>query len=244
MALEEGELHAFAALGTVLVSAAMMLPFLLPVIFVDRCGNGGADAVRDPMEDMVVIEASLAMRKNPKKPQQPQKQFKAPDDTKKPDGVSRDENKKPDKKPDDEKDKKPDVKEPDLDISKYKRPDSDDPTGKVTEPFNPNASVDVGRDAETKGDPYFGKLKNDMNYQPPEIAKGDSNPIGCIRLEPDGKISDTKFKQTTDDDLQIAAETALKQLVKARNDKPEEVPAHLLQYTSRWICFQFSVKPS
>jgi hypothetical protein len=45
----------------------------------------------------------------------------------------------------------------------------------------------------------------------------------------------------TDDDLQIAAEAALRQLQKARRDKPEEVPAHLLKFTKRWLCFKFTV---
>ena len=83
-----------------------------------------------------------------------------------------------------------------------------------------------------------------MHFNPPEISKGDSVPIGCILLTPEGKITDTKFKLKTDDDLQTAAEAALAQLVKARNEHPIEVPTQLLQLTAHYLCFHFRVKQS
>src|SRR5262249_52103405 len=94
---------------------------------------------------------------------------------------------------------------------------------------------------ESKGDPFFGRLRADMNFQFPEIAKAQSIPIGCIHLQPDGKIAGIKFDQQGDDDLQTAAEAALKELQKIRNQNPEPVPTYLLQITSKWLCFKFSV---
>jgi hypothetical protein len=81
-----------------------------------------------------------------------------------------------------------------------------------------------------------------MNFQFPTIAKASSIPVGCIRIQPDGKIVDTKFDQKGDDDLQTAAEAAMNELVKARRANPEPVPTHLLSITTRWLCFKFSVQ--
>ena len=85
-----------------------------------------------------------------------------------------------------------------------------------------------------------------MNFQFPEIAKAASIPVGCIHIQPDGKIVDTTFDspigQKGDDDLQTAAEAALKELVKVRRANPEPVPSHLLGITNQWLCFKFSVQ--
>jgi len=243
MSMEEGQMHAIAGASTVVLTAAMCLPFILPLFF-SQCA--GEDIALAPLEEMEVIEASLAMRKNSKKQAQPQKDMQPPDPTKKPDGVSRDENKKVD-------DKKPDEKKPDeksdqpIDLNQFKRPDGETTPGPITEPFNPNESTEIGNDTETRGDPYFGRLKTEMDnrFRVPEIAKNDAAaqpPVGCFHLLPDGTIaSDTKFKQEGVGDVQLAAETALKDFVGAINRKPTPVPEHLLKYTSRFICFKFKV---
>ncbi len=235
MSMKNTEMHVVAGVGAVLPLAVF---FVLSTVFGFFESSRADDGPK--LEDKLVIEASLARRTNKSKVLQPKKDLAPAEKTKKPDGVSRDDKKKiEDKKPEE---KQPDEKEPVLDPKDLpKRPRDDQETGPVNEPFNPNESTDVGNDPVTKGDPYFGKLKNDMQYNPPEIAKGSSVPEGCIRLEPDGTISDTKFDVKTDDDLQIAAEAALRQLVKARRDKPEEVPAHLLKFTKKWLCFKFTV---
>ena len=80
-----------------------------------------------------------------------------------------------------------------------------------------------------------------MNFQFPEIAKASSIPIGCIHLQPDGTIKAIKFEEKGDDDLQTAAEAALKELQKIRSREPERVPTHLLKWTKQWLCFRFSV---
>jgi hypothetical protein len=64
-------------------------------------------------------------------------------------------------------------------------------------------------------------------------------------LQADGRIKAVSFDppigQKGDDDLQTAAEAALKELQKTRAQNPEPVPTHLLSITSKWLCFKFSV---
>lgn len=227
MALKDSEMQVVSIFGTGLLVGALFAPILV-------FANAGAGPAKP--DNLVAIEASIAYSKTPQK--QPQKKIVAPD-VEKPEGVNRDEKKKPDeKKPDD---KKPD-KKPDLsDISKFHHSDDDDQVGKpTTDPgkFNGNEN---GYAEETKGDPWLGKLRGDMQYQPPEIAKGNDAPVGCIHLTADGKIVDTKWIKNTGDDLQTAAEAAIDQLKKTRNANPDPVPTHLLSLTTRWLCFKFTV---
>lgn len=229
MALKDSEMQVVSVFGTVVLVAALFAPVLI---------YANASAAKKPDDNLVAIEASIAYSKTPQK--QPQKKFKAPDEVK-PEGVSHDETKKPDeKKPDEKKpDKKPDI----SDLSKFKHDTDDDtPVGKpTTDPgkFNGN---EQGYAEETKGDPWLGKLRGDMQYTPPEIAKGNDAPVGCIHLTADGKIVDSKWVKNTGDDLQTAAEAAIAQLTKTRNANPDPVPTHLLSLTTKWLCFKFTVQ--
>ena len=231
MALKDSEMQVVSFSGTAVLVAILFLPVAV-------CGGGGEHKV--DADNLVAIEASIAYSKAPQK--QPQKKFRAPE-PEKVEGVSHDPDKKPEEKKKDE-EKKP-VKKPDLsDISKFHHDTdvSDDPVGKpTTDPgkFNGNEN---GYAEETKGDPWLGKLRGDMRYQPPEIAKGNDAPIGCIHLTADGKIVDSKWIKNTGDDLQTAAEAAIQQLTKTRNANPDPVPTHLLSLTTRWLCFKFTVQ--
>jgi len=229
MALKDSEIQVVSIVGTAVLVGALFAPVLV------FAGGGGEQKPMD--ENLVAIEASIAYSKTPQKI--PQKKFKEPD-TVKPEGVSHDDKTIP---PDDKKKKEPE-KKPDLsDISKFHHSDDDDaPVGKpTTDPgkFNGN---EQGYAEETKGDPWLGKLRGDMKYQPPEIAKGNDAPVGCIHLTPDGKIVDSKWIKNTGDDLQTAAEAAIAQLMKTRNASPDPVPTHLLSLTTRWLCFKFTVQ--
>jgi hypothetical protein len=233
MALKDSEMQVVSIAGTGLLVGALFVP----VLWFAKAGTA-----KPSDENLVAIEASIAYSKAPQK--QPQKKFRAPV-PEKVEGVSHDPDKKPeDKKEEKKEEKKPD-KKPDLsDISKFHHDtdDSDDPVGKpTTDPgkFNGNEN---GYAEETKGDPWLGKLRGDMHYQPPEIAKGNDAPIGCIHLTADGKIVDSKWVKNTGDDLQTAAEAAIAQLTKTRNANPDPVPTHLLSLTTRWLCFKFTVQ--
>jgi hypothetical protein len=232
MSFKDGEMHAVSIFGTVVLTASLFVP----VLFLTAAAETD-DIKLDKMES---IEASIAYRKTPQK--QPQKKVRAPDPVEKPEGISHDETKKPiEKKPEDKKQAKPaDPKAPFAEFPHAS--DEDTPVGKPTTApgdFNGN---EKGYAEDTKGDPYWGRLRGDMQYAPPEISKGDSAPIGCIHITPEGKIVDTKWDHKSDDDLQTAAEAAIRELVKVRNDHPEPVPTHLLSATTKWLCFKFTVK--
>jgi len=235
MTMKDGEIQVVSLLGTAMLTAALFVPVLY---FTKQ-----AEAQGGELKEMETIEASLAYRKTPQK--QPQKRLKSADPIEKPEGVSRDENKKPiEKKPDD--DKKPPKKNDTDPLAKFKHPTDDDdaPTGKPVTNIGDFNGSEKGFAEDTRGDPWMQQLRADMNYNPPEIAKGNGVPVGCIHVTPDGKISDTKFFVRTDDDLQTAAEAAIDGLKKSRNDKPVEVPTHLLPITTKWLCFKFNVKSS
>ena len=221
-----------AGVGTLVLTAAFGLPAM-----VFASGPTQEVAKADNME---MIEASLAVKKT--KVTQPQKPVHAPDPVKT-EGVSHDDKKPPPDEPKkkDEPEKKPnDDKAPDL--SKFHHSTDDDtPAGKPITSVGQFDGSDFGNAEVSKGDPYLQKLLADMHYAPPELAKGNGVPVGCIHLQPDGKVIDTKFQTKTDDDLQTAAEAALRELVKIRTENPVEVPTHLLQLTTKWLCFHFNV---
>lgn len=234
MALKDAEIHAISLVGTVIGTS--LLGFLM--LHVKQ-----APSQEPILGKMEVIEASIAYKKSPSR--QPQKHFRQAQPKPKTEGVSHDEHKHVDKKPEEKKDKPP--KKDDIDpFKKFQHPhddDSDDPVGPQTMPQvgDLNGSVD-GNAAISKGDPYFGGLLADMHFEAPSIAKASGSPIGCIALQPDGKIRDFTFKVKTNDDIQLAAERALERLKKVRDEKPQEVPTRLLRLTKHYICFTFNLK--
>jgi len=232
-------MHVLAMFGTLALSAAFVVPTIVM--------GGRADADdRPPLDNLEAIEASLAYKK-PNAPKQPQKQKAPPPPEVKPQGVSHDENKKPDEKKPDE--KKPDkvsdkpIKDP---LKQFARPDDDQETGEPTTNIGSFDGSQFGLGDVTKGDPYFQRLVVDLAWSSPELAKaGAAAPVGCIHITADGKIPETKFQVKGDDDIATLAETALRELKQKRNEKPEEVPTHLLkQLTTKWVCFKFTVKSS
>lgn len=231
MALKDTEMHVLSIAGAAIVTAALFVPVLF---FTDAAKDDGPQ-----LKDMQVIEATIAYKKSPTK--QPQKQTQPTPTIDKPEGVSRDENKKPPEPKKEEKKPEQAKIDPNNPFGKFTRPSEDD--GKpTTQPLGDFNGSEKGFAPESKGDPFFGRLRADMNFQFPEIAKASSIPVGCIRIQADGKIVDTKFDQKGDDDLQTAAEAAMNELVKARRANPEPVPTHLLSITTRWLCFKFSVQ--
>ena len=120
--MRDGEMHAMAALGAILFSAALSIPTVF--MAAKRMADG------PPLEDMEVIEASLAYKK-PSAPRQPQKPRNAPQPEVKPEGVSRDETRPVDPvtpfRPDETPLTRPgDPVDP---LAKFRRPDTDLETG-------------------------------------------------------------------------------------------------------------------
>ncbi len=239
MALKDSEIHVVAAVATPVLSALLGALFILSTSSQRGCESSKDD---DPAIDKyTVIEASIAMKKD-KKATQPVKPPNAPPPTKH-EGVSHDEQKKP--KPPDKKKDEPKVdntKPPDF--SSYKHPNPDDATNKAPRTQGDFNGADNGNALVSKGDAFIGRLSADMNYVVPPIAECDGTPpLACIKLSAQGKVVETKIKQPSDKPcLTSAAEEAIKRIKQARDEKPEEVPSHLLEsLTENGICFRPTV---
>jgi hypothetical protein len=248
MSLNNNQLHGVAFAGTlVLGGAAIVLLVLL---------TQTAEIPHEPpIKDLMTIEASLA-RKSEKKTQ-PQKEqkapqpppppeakepdVKAPDPVVKPEGVSRDETKKPVDKPKD--DKKPAAKpdEKPIDISKYKRPSDDDPQpgGAVTDigQFDGSkegfAPVNVGEWRNVVGE--FKQL-----WELPTIVNVTGKTKACFHITPDGKFVDSKFEPSGDATLDDSVQRAINAITRARNERPQPVPTSQLAVIKQWVCFLFN----
>jgi outer membrane biosynthesis protein TonB len=234
MALRDNEMHVVSLAGTAMLTAALFVP----VLYLTE----SASEKKSDFGEMESIEASIAYKKVPQK--QPQKQMKAPDPVVKQDGVSHDEKKKPlEKKPDD--DKKPPKKEDTDPFAKFKHADdSDTPTGKpTTQPEGDFNGSEFGWASETKGHPFFQKFAQDIHehFSLPTISQSNGQAVGCFHMSADGKIVETKLKDSSGSpDADRAAQDAITAVQKLRSDTPIPVPTELLGAINRWICFRFN----
>lgn len=238
MTLRDRDMHVIAALGAAVLSIALVAT---PLVYA-----GQAPQVEGPMlADMEAIEASLAY-KSATPPKQPQKKFRAPE-PEKVEGVSRDETKAPETKPDEPKKKDPADLLSDYEKLRQQRASEDDPIGKPTDSeVGAFDGSQFGFAEESRGDPYFQKLVGDLlaGWEFPEILQDAGTPVGCLRLSAEGKIQDTLFKQKSDNsELNDSVERALVAVKKLRNDTPEPVPTHLLKAAiTKWVCFKFRAR--
>ncbi|MDQ3364673.1 MAG: TonB C-terminal domain-containing protein [Myxococcota bacterium] len=247
MSFKDGEMHAMAAFGAIVLSAGLTVPTLW---FSD------ARAATEPalLDNMESIEASIAYKKAPAK--QPQKKTQEKPPEVKPDGVSRDETKPVEDKPQCKVDddcpagkicelgscKAEKVAKADADpLAKFRRKTDDEtPTGPATIDVGQFNDSDRGFAEETKGHPFFQKVARDFveNFEYPKILAGESA-TGCIHLLKDGTIA--KFKvdpKSGEETLDDAVERSLKKMQKLRAASPEAPPIELLkQATTQWICF-------
>lgn len=233
MSLNNSQLHGFAFAGTLVFSAALFGGTLYL--------TQTAEVVHQPpLKEMMTIEASLA-RKAEKKTQ-PQKELKTPEPPPKPEGVSRDADKKPpEKKPEE---KKPPKKE-DLDISKFKRPIDDEPQpgAKPTTDIGQFDGSEKGFAPINAGNPYWQHLVADFHrvWEIPQISQVKGAAVGCFHIQPDGKIAAIKFDAPSGDEtLDDSVQRAMKATQKARNDKPQPVPTEQLGVIKKWVCFRFN----
>lgn len=195
------------------------------------------------LDNLEAIDASLAYKKPETK--QPQKQRSAPPPEVKPEGVSHDENKVPDVVKKDEPVTKPTETVEDI-LNKHRNhDDDDDEIGKPTHDVGQFDGSEFGFADETKGDPYMIDLVKDLAWEYPKLLDASGTPVGCIHIQPDGKIVDTTMKaQSGNSTLDDAAERTLKSLKKLRDDNPQPVPQKLLDkgITEKWICFKFNAQ--
>jgi outer membrane biosynthesis protein TonB len=240
MSFNNSQLHGLALVGTVVLAGSLFGGTLY-------MAEAGVVTHEPQLKEMVTIEAALA-RKSEKK-QQPQKELKAPEPPPKPEGVSRDEHKKPLDKPprdDEKKHAKPDDKP--IDISKFKHPTDDDPQpgAKPTTDIGQFDGSEKGFAPLNAGNPYWQHLVADFHqaWEIPQISKVNGVAVGCFHIEPDGKIAGTKFDTPSGDEtLDDSVQRAMKATQKARNDKPQPVPTEQLGVIKKWVCFRFNPNP-
>lgn len=235
MSFTNGQMHGVALAGAIALSGALFGGTL----FLTKA----AEVVHQPeLKDLITIEASLA-RKSTKK-RQPQKVLKAPEPPVKPEGVSRDEHKKPpEKKPED--DRKPAKKDEPFDIHKFKHASDDDPqpgAGPTTDIGQFDGS-EIGFAPLNAGNPYWQHLVAEFHqvWEIPQISKVNGTAVGCFHIEPDGKIPSIKFETPSGDEtLDDSVQRALKATQKARNARPQPVPTEQLGVIRKWVCFRFN----
>jgi outer membrane biosynthesis protein TonB len=236
MSFNNNQLHGFAFVGTIVVAGSLFVGTLYL--------TEAAGAVHEPqLKEMVTIEAQLARKSEKKK--QPQKELKTPPPPDKPEGVSRDEHRKPlDKKPRDDDKKHPRPDDTPIDISKYKHPTDDDPQpgAKPTTDIGQFDGSEKGFAPINAGHPYWQSLNADFHrfWEIPQISKVNGAVVGCIHLQPDGKIASIKMETVSGDQiLDDSVERALKKTQSARNDKPPPVPVEELVQIKKMVCFRF-----
>jgi outer membrane biosynthesis protein TonB len=237
MSFNNSQMHGFALVGTLALSAALFGGTLYM--------TEAAEAAHQPeLKEMITIEASLARKAEKKK--QPQKELKAPEPVVKPEGVSHDENKKPpEKKPEDKPKPQPAPKDKPPDITKFKHASDDDvqPGAKPTTDIGQFDGSEKGFAPINAGNPYWQHLVADFRqvWELPQIAKVNGAPVGCFHIEPDGKIAGVKFDTPSGDQLlDDSVQRALKATQKIRNDKPQPVPTEQLGVIRIWVCFRFN----
>lgn len=247
MSLRNGEMHVISAIGAVMLAAALSVP----TIWFAQAKEVHAGPIIDDME---MIEASLAVKKAPAK--QPQKKIEEKPPEEKAEGVSRDEKKvveenvcKVDKdcktgelckQGKCEKEKIAKTEDPNKDpLAKYRRQDPDAVTGdKPTTEVGSFNDSEEGWAEESKGHPFFQQLAKDFNdaFSFPAISEG-SNTVGCVKVVADGTIERYKVEPKSGTDLDVAVETALKAMKQKRAQNPQPPPVEVLKQTMRWICF-------
>ncbi|HVV86080.1 MAG TPA: TonB C-terminal domain-containing protein [Kofleriaceae bacterium] len=244
--MNEAKLHTYSAAGTILCVVGVAA-----VVYVSDSARK-ASAAPDPFANMTVIDAALAEQSSAET-KQPQKETREPPPPVKPIGVSHDENAKPVTTPEPPKPPPPPDNVNIDDVLKKHRTDDDDDLPVATKPKIETGridGVDIGYGDKTFGNPYLGALKSGFmrGWEYPEILSDVGTPIGCIQLDADGKIADTKLITPSGNaELDDSVERALTAFQKKVNDDPKPLPTgpgpdNDLSYLARMmLCWRLKV---
>ena len=217
-------LHTYSIAGTILVGIAMGA-----ALYVAEKAEGDEAPVDDPYANMMVIDAALA-EKSTAETKQPQRATRPPPPPEKPVGVSRDENAPPKPPPPD---KPPPPPPPDVDIAKVlerNRADDDEELPVAKEARIDKGRIDgveVGFGDKTYGNRYLGELKSRFMkvWAYPEILEDTGIPVACIRLDADGRVTETKLMTPSGNDpLDDSVERALTAFEELNNKEPKPLP--------------------
>ena len=234
--MQERKLHIVSACGV-----ALLVSSAGGGIAWTRGAHGGPGA-DDALKDVIAIEASIAMKSAAQA--QPQKKVRAPEQPKVTPLAndlttpSRPDDPTPPPTHDDKQnleDAYKNLRRHDTEGEPVGTPSEDRSRGQFDGSEFGNADV-------TKGDPYWGELKNDMAWEFPKILSAAGTPEGCLHVTAEGKILETKLRTRSGDaPLDDSVERALDTVTKKRNDKPVPVPTRLLDQTEMWVCFKFTL---
>ena len=219
--------------------------------------HGGDD--RPKIGQMVTIEASLAYKSKDARSKQPQKpRRQRPTPTPETNPVSRDETQEPVAPKPDEPSKPQDEEE---DFSKQfekfrderQQDESEGEEGAGEDSDRTGGAFDGsehGFAEVNKGDPYLRELAAQAHgfWSVPTLEQGSGHAAGCVRLGENGRILEAELgrdldlpgaKSPQNATIDAAVKRALKQLTELRASEAKPVPAHLMEATTQWICFNF-----
>lgn len=242
--------HVAGFLTTLLIHGGIIAAILV----FSYARSAGSDGPK--LTDMVTIEAALAYKATPTKTKQPQKPPRraAPPPVKAPpEGVSRDAEQAPvETKPD----QPPTPAQPKDDLlAEFERLKQLRQSTEEEDELLPvdDVSQEGGGEFDgsqhgfatvSKGDPYMQGLAADVfeAWEVPTLEQGKGTATGCVRLGEDGRIIDTQLLEPTQNaNIDRSVRLALKKLQELRESGKKPVPRHLMDVTSQWTCFKFSV---
>lgn len=218
---------------------------ILAVSIAESVSDSEDDDKKDLDEEMMMINASLAKKKEVET-QQPQKEFYEPTETKKRDAITDDpeaKNRKPKPKPEEE--PEPDWEAQAGQFAADRKPnDRDLDTGTAAKSTEGQwDGHKKGWAKENTGHKFWRELAGDAYsaWSVPTLETGEFEVLGCVRLMPSGKIVDTRiWKPSENSTFDRSVNLVLKKLEKERTGKPEQkVPDELLPEINVWRCMKF-----
>jgi hypothetical protein len=236
---------------TTLVHSAVVVG----LVAFSECG-GGDD--RPKIGQMVTIEASLAYKSNDARSKQPQKpRRRRPTPTPETNPVSRDETQEPVEPRPDEPSKPQDEEDFSKQFEKFRderqQDEAEGEEGAGEDSERTGGAFDGsehGFAEVNKGDPYLRELAAQAHgfWNVPTLEQGSGQAAGCVRLGANGRIIEAELGRDLDlpgarppqnATIDAAVKRALKQLTELRESEAKPVPAHLMEATTQWICFNF-----
>lgn len=218
----------------------------------------GGDDDRPKIGQMVTIEASLAYKSNDARSKQPQKpRRRRPTPTPETNPVSRDETQEPVEPRPDEPSKLQDEEDFSKQFEKFRderqQDEAEGEEGAGDDSERTGGAFDGsehGFAEVNKGDPYLRELAAQAHgfWSVPTLEQGSGQAAGCVRLGANGRILEAELGRDLDlpgarppqnATIDAAVKRALKQLTELRESEAKPVPAHLMEATTQWICFNF-----
>ncbi|RMH39006.1 MAG: hypothetical protein D6689_17980 [Deltaproteobacteria bacterium] len=210
----------------------------------DRDRSDDGPRLRRLDDNAVVIEASLAYKRTTRrKTRQPQKK-KAPPKVAPPEATRLTANPDAPAKPPERNDR---VRPQDIDVdavlAKHRNVDLFDDEADVAGDSEPEVGSAEGSEwgtaEEARGDPYVGELHGRIKkvWKIPTLATNPGAVLGCVRLDPSGKIVAREVRERSGD---ATLDRSVVEALRNATDMDKPVPPHLTDLlTKKGVCFRF-----